>query len=282
MKFKIYIMNNEKNKIPSKDREITQFSNIKITNNSQVNSMTSLKLLDQINMFRSQEGLKQMLHKTLLNIIRSEFEQEIDEQNILPTSYQDVQGRTQIMFTLTLSQAKQVLVKESKKVRKAVIHYIEIIEAKSLPTINNSIDLEEQILAQSKFATELVYKLRQERADKELAQAQNFALKEINTHHQSVIIDMTKDVPVKTMRLTISEIVRSGFHISKGKNYISDRWNKLYKEYYYRHHKNLKERAENADMKPLDYAQEHGMIPDLYLLALDIFEKNQSKEITIL
>lgn len=31
------------------------------------------------------------------------------------------------MFILTLSQAKQVLVRESKYVRKAVIHYIEVM-----------------------------------------------------------------------------------------------------------------------------------------------------------
>ena len=91
--------------------------------------MTSLELVEQINIFREQEGNRSELkHKTLLDIIRDEFAEEIDEQKILPISYTDSMNREKPMFILTLNQAKQVLMRESKFVRKAVVEYIERLE----------------------------------------------------------------------------------------------------------------------------------------------------------
>ena len=92
--------------------------------------ITSLELLKQINLFRGQEGNRtELKHKTLLDVIRDEFEEEIGMQKILPTLYKHPQnGQEYPMFELTLSQAKQVLVRESKFVRKAVISYIEKLE----------------------------------------------------------------------------------------------------------------------------------------------------------
>lgn len=92
--------------------------------------ITSLELLKQINLFREQEGDRTKLkHKTLLDVIRDEFDEEIGMQKILPTLYKHPQnGQEYPMFELTLSQAKQVLVRESKFVRKAVISYIEKLE----------------------------------------------------------------------------------------------------------------------------------------------------------
>lgn len=91
--------------------------------------ITSLELLNQINIFRKQEGNRAKLkHKSLLEIIRNEFEEEIDWQKILPMSYKDSYDREQPMFALTYNQAKQVLLRESKFVRRAVIHYVEKLE----------------------------------------------------------------------------------------------------------------------------------------------------------
>ncbi len=94
--------------------------------------LTSLALLDLINQFRQEiEGKATLQHRTLLDIIRDEFEEEIGVQKILQTSYTHPQnGQTYPMFELTPSQAKQVLLRESKQVRKAVIKYIEELEAK--------------------------------------------------------------------------------------------------------------------------------------------------------
>lgn len=95
--------------------------------------ITSLELLAEINKFRKEEGIKkELLHKTLLDIIRDEFSEEIDRQKILPMSYKDRYGRNQPMFILTLSQARQVLVRESKFVRRAVIHVLEKLENQGL------------------------------------------------------------------------------------------------------------------------------------------------------
>lgn len=105
-------------------------------------TITSLELVEQINYFRGQiEGKSELQHKTLLEIIRNEFEEEISQQEILLRKH-IVRGREYPMFELTLSQAKQVLVRESRAVRKAVIKYIETLENKlkenSLTLINAS------------------------------------------------------------------------------------------------------------------------------------------------
>ena len=105
------------------------------------NEMTSLELLEQINLFRKEEGNKKELrHFDLLNIIRNEFEEEITDRKISVSEYKDKTGRKLPMFILTLSQAKQVLVRESKYVRRAVIEYIEklekVIQEERLPFLN--------------------------------------------------------------------------------------------------------------------------------------------------
>lgn len=114
-------------------------------------TITSLELVEQINIFRGEEGKKKDLrHDTLLNIIRDEFEEEINAQKILEVeskkhlqkilemSYKDKYGREQPMYTLTLSQAKQILMRESKFVRRAMIHYIEELE-KQLENTNKDL-----------------------------------------------------------------------------------------------------------------------------------------------
>ncbi len=74
-----------------------------------------MELLEQINFFRKQEGNRaELQHKDLMKIIRNEFEEEIDEGKISPIFYKDSMNREQPMFELTTSQAKQVLVRESK------------------------------------------------------------------------------------------------------------------------------------------------------------------------
>jgi len=98
------------------------------------NLISSLVLCEQINIFRQVDGKGELLHKNLLAIIRDEFEEEIAGQEILLGSYLDKNNQSRPMFNLTHSQAKQVLVRESKTVRKAVIAYIEKLEKSlSLP-----------------------------------------------------------------------------------------------------------------------------------------------------
>ena len=109
-------------------------------------TITSKELLEQVNFFREKEyefkakngtlteaekkrgKFVELEHKDLLKVIRDEFEEEIDGGKISPMSYKDTYSREQTMFILTLKQAKQVLLRESKFVRKAVIEYIEKLE----------------------------------------------------------------------------------------------------------------------------------------------------------
>lgn len=117
-------------------------------------TITSLELLEQINFFRKEEGNKKPLqHKTLLEIIRNEFEEEINEQKILPVTYKDKKGELRPMYILTISQGKQVLTRESKFVRKAVIHKLEELENGQPKQINFKIS--NLFLELSKYYEEL-------------------------------------------------------------------------------------------------------------------------------
>ena len=119
--------------------------------------VTSLELVKEINFFRNKDEKRRVNieHKSLLGIIRNEFEEEINEQEILPVNYKDGKGELRPMFELTINQAKQVLVRESKLVRKAVIKRLDELE--TLPQLsememiakiaNNSIEQEKRISA---------------------------------------------------------------------------------------------------------------------------------------
>ncbi|WP_156298974.1 phage antirepressor KilAC domain-containing protein [Streptobacillus canis] len=102
---------------------------MELTLNEKRENITSLELLEKINQFREEvEGKNELQHKDLLKVIRDEFEEEIGEGKFSPTYYKDSWNREQPMFILTFNQAKQVLVRENKKVRKMVIEYIEKLE----------------------------------------------------------------------------------------------------------------------------------------------------------
>ena len=97
-------------------------------------TITSLELVEQINLFRKEEGKDvELQHKSMLAIIRDEFEEEIGQQKILPTSYKDQWNREQPMFELTIAQGKQVLLRESKFVRRHVVAWLERFEEANNP-----------------------------------------------------------------------------------------------------------------------------------------------------
>ena len=97
-------------------------------------TITSLELVEQINLFRKEEGKDvELQHKSMLAIIRDEFEEEIGQQKILPTSYKDQWNREQPMFELTIAQGKQVLLRESKFVRRHVVAWLERFEEVNKP-----------------------------------------------------------------------------------------------------------------------------------------------------
>lgn len=114
-------------------------------------TITSLELMEQINFFRDQEGNETKLgHNGILKVIRDEFEEEISLGKISQSTYKN-RGKDYPMFILTLSQSKQVLMRESKFVRKAVIQYIEKLELE----LNKPLSVEEMIISQAKSVIEL-------------------------------------------------------------------------------------------------------------------------------
>ena len=110
------------------------------------NQITSKELLEQVNLFRKEEYKEKLKnntlteaeakrgkfvklgHKDLLKVIRDEFSEETNEGKISLVEYKDKKGENRPMFILSLSQAKQVLLRESKYVRRAIITYIEVLE----------------------------------------------------------------------------------------------------------------------------------------------------------
>lgn len=131
-------------------------------------AIISLELVNQINLFRSKDGNKNELrHDNLLQIIRDEFSEEISLLKIQESKYKNIRGKEYPMFILTFSQAKQVLVRESKAVRKAVIKYLEELEKQleiktySLP--QNYAEALRELLTQVESNQKLINKIKEDR-----------------------------------------------------------------------------------------------------------------------
>ena len=101
-----------------------------ITDINNKTEWTSVELVDVINHFRTLDGKKnKLLHKNLLALIQDEFSEEINGLNFQPVNfYTDKKGEQRPMYKLSNSQAKQLLVRESKSVRRAVIKLLEYLE----------------------------------------------------------------------------------------------------------------------------------------------------------
>ena len=133
-----------------------------------INEITSLELLEQINIFRKQENKKEQSHSDLLKIIRDEFEDEIAEGKISLGSYKDKNNQSRPLYIMNLSQARQLLVRESKFVRKAVIKWIDGLEKKlndpyyqlsqSVVFANNLIEQREKEIKELTYKVEVIEK----------------------------------------------------------------------------------------------------------------------------
>ena len=242
---------------------------MKLNNNGKV---TSLEMVKQINFFREQEGNRaELQHKTLLEIIRDEFSEEIGEQKILPSSYKNSQNKEQPMFELTLNQGKQLLMRESKYVRKAMLKYIEELENKLKITIDkqDSYMIEDPIERAKRWIEEYEEK---KQLEQNLVNTQ-----EKLEHKQEVVNCLVDEVKLKTQRQFLNEIIKM-----KGVELISTRWNILYKSYEQNKHINLKARIEayNLIHKPkiknkLEYIEVVLQdIPKLYSIAVKLFESD--------
>ncbi len=124
---------------------------------------TSIELVDVINHFRAIDGKKNnLLHKNLMAVIQDEFSEEINGLNFQPVSYQDKKGEFRPMYKLTSSQAKQVLVRESKAVRRAVIQMLEYLENEHNTNIVSVVlDKQEAYKLENSFINDTVNKMAQ-------------------------------------------------------------------------------------------------------------------------
>ena len=180
-------------------------------------TITSLELLEQINFFRAREGKKKPLrHDTLLNIIRDEFDEEIQVQKILELSRDLEVGNGAIKkspyFVLTIPQAKQVLLRESKFVRKSVIHRLEELEQKE----------QLQLMEVPRYVAELETKL------KTTAERLETLEKIINKIPLMVNAELRKRETAQR-KANIKEIKKKIVEIVDSKKNRRTAWEKLYK-----------------------------------------------------
>lgn len=235
-------------------------------------SFTSLELTNLINQFRREEGRKtELKHYTLMEIIREEFEEEIADQKILGGSYKDKQNQERPMFILTSEQSKQILMRESKFVRKAVIKYIDSLEEKVKEFISGKDKaLLDIINAKSKEETAFALKHYQD----------NYVIpleKEIE-YKQDIITHLVEDVPVETMRVTINRIIRH----TNDKTKIPDRWKKLYEKFCNKEHFNLNAKYKNSSKKTskLEIIEKYGYLRSLYELCIKLYEADYKDLLT--
>lgn len=263
-------------------------------------TITSLELVKQINIFREEEynykiqnGLElgkveekngcytKLEHKDLLKIIRDEFEEEINEGKISLVNYKDEKNEERPMFELTLEQAKQVLIRESKYVRKAILQYINKLENK-IVELQNQISKKDLLLlniinSKGDEAMALALKEYEEYISKPLIEDNNRKQKEIE-YKQEVIEGLTQNVTIYEKRQLLNRVVRY-----KGADY-RQRWTELYKVFKETHHIDLKTRMEsyNKINKPkmksvLDYAENFGHIDNLYKIACKLYESDMNE-----
>jgi hypothetical protein len=224
------------------------------------NTISSLELVEQINIFRKEDGKKELGHNDLLKVIRDEFEDEISLGKISHTPYLHNQnGQTYPKFDLTLSQAKQVLVRESKTVRKAVIAYIEKLEQElSAPKAKTQIELiiESAMVLQNHESrlSSIENKLDIIEKSKELA------LLELNDIERS-----NQEVPEIGTRLKINQIVRA--YSEKTKIDYREIWNKMYSKllYVYRFNVNAYKKLHPKETL-LDIVERENQLDNLYAL----------------
>lgn len=238
------------------------------------NTVTSLELVEQINIFRKQEGNKTELgHNDLLKIIRDEFEEEISLGKISQSTYKNDRGREYPMFELTFNQARQVLVRESKFVRKRIMSYIEELEKQ----LGNIVSYEDR-LKLGLFSNDPDIVARSHKALLELElqplkEEIEYKTKEIE-YKEDVIIGLTDKIELMDMRQILNSVVRY-----KGADF-QERWRLLYFEFERKYHVDIKRRIDNYNKnnKPkmknkLEYIDKiMNKLPQLYEIACKLFE----------
>ena len=255
--------------------ELIKAKDIGLLNKS---TITSLELLEQINFFRKEEGKQtELRHDTLLNIIRDEFDEEIRDQKILESFYKKETGngtiREYLMYILTFSQARQVLSRESKVVRRAIFKYLDELENK----VNEKIILKANLLSDDKDIVIASHKRLVELETMENKKQIEQQQREIE-HNQDVIIGLVKDIDLKDKRAILNDVVRY-----KGGQQAHERWKILYREFGSKYHIDINKRYENykathkekTTYNKLDFIEkELKSLNELYEIACRLFKSD--------
>ena len=122
-------------KLESKDK-ITSIELTDIINKLRVKEYEHKKKIGTLTEAETKRGKAvELKHKTLLEIIKNEFSEELQEQKILPLqrAYNLSNGGSKLVdyYELIFNQSKQLLIRESKFVRKSVIKYIDELETEN-------------------------------------------------------------------------------------------------------------------------------------------------------
>ena len=198
--------------------------------NKEDKTITSLELLELINIFRQREydfkkqnktlteaekkrgHYVELLHKDLLDIIKDEFQEDINERKISPISYRDKMNREQPMFVLTLDYASQVLSRESRFVRRAIINKLKELQNRirqleeqiskenylKLKIINAKTQ-EESLYAMNEYQRECVEPLKLE--NKEMKPKANYYDKVLHSTGTMSVTIMAKDLGMSAVKL---------------------------------------------------------------------------------
>lgn len=217
-------------------------------------TITSVELVNQINIFRNEEGNRaEIRHADLLKIIRDEFEEEIGMGKISHTPYVHPQnGRTYEMFELTKSQAIQVLVRESKFVRRAIVAKLEAMEKPK-----TQIDL----IIESALA------IRQ--TQEEVAELKAWRDKVEAERHQATASLLlaersTEAVPEETTRAKIRRLINQ-YCTAKAADHRSV-WGVIYDRLYYRYGISLRAVVKRKGESMLDVAERLGHLEKIFAI----------------
>lgn len=231
------------------------------------NIITSLELVEQINFFRAIQKEKfpedrlfsNTSHDSLLKIIREEFSEEINEGEINEVNYLDKKGEKRPCFNLTLNQAKQVLIRESKVVRKAVVLYIEKLEqklGKPKPKTQIELIIESALVLQNHESrlSNLETKINN------LEESKQEALLQLNYIERS-----TQEVPEISVKDKIRELVNS---YAKSNNIpYSTVWKSMYEKLYYIFHFSVNAHKKLHDKESLlDICERKNQLDNLFAI----------------
>lgn len=98
---------------------------------------------------------------------------------------------------------------------------------------------------------------------------ENIKLRADLEYKNQIVIERSESVPPETMRITINRVVRN--YAKKQKLWHQVVWSKLYEEFKYRYHYDLKARSKKGQSK-IQIAENLGQLENLYNLSLKMFE----------